>query len=149
MLTVAQKPPWLWAGVYCSIAIMSIPGLITTAKAVAAPQNRMQSLNSTAFNYARNHPGMIYFPWHPLSVYLAEGHLYSYETGLFDRVAAGIQVDPKDFRRTLPSGMKYVAYKDILPPLTLKMLPEFDTQVSIAELPGWTVLARRPERLEQ
>lgn len=42
-----------------------------------------------AYNFSRKWPGEVFFPWYPLSVYLAEGHVYNFELGVWDRKLTG------------------------------------------------------------
>ena len=73
---------------------------VTIGKSVLRPIRFLASANEEAYRFSRQWPGQVYFPWHPLSVYLAEGKLYHFELGICDRIAAGIPMDQPTSRRT-------------------------------------------------
>lgn len=125
------------------LALLSVRAAITAAKSVLRPKRFAASGNADAYAVSLRHPGMVYFPWHPLSVYLAEGRLYHFELGICDRIAAGIEIDPENFAAHVPRKMRYVAYKGTVPACALRFLPDFTKVVDFPELPpGWVVLAR-------
>jgi hypothetical protein len=86
-----------------------------------------------AYRFARQHPGEAYFPWNPLSTLMAEGKLYHFEYGVFDRYLAN--VPPNNLRRFVPPHAKYVMFhrrsqsRDML-----KYLPEFSRSYWVADL---------------
>lgn len=106
-----------------------------------------------AYEYARKNPGKIYFPWNPLSSLLAEGKLYHFDYGLYDRHAAGYTVTMDHFRHHVPNQARYVAF--LHPPYdVLKMLPfereysmeyleQYDREVQLTDLARWKVYAKR------
>ena len=105
------------------------------------------NFQEAAFEYSKRHPGTAYFPWNPLSTLMAEGKLYHFEYGMFDRELAGSMVSDRHFREGIPENLRYVCF----PPFykfgrpfewTLKFLPEFRRPVAIPELPGWNCYER-------
>ncbi len=99
--------------------------------------------------YARKHPGEIYFPKHPLASLLAEGKLYHHEYGLYDRSQAGSPVSLKHFQAHIPGNARLVAFKSDdslvhkrVQEYVLNFLPGFSKRISVDELPEWTVYAK-------
>ena len=92
-----------------------------------------------AYNYAKRHPGEVYFPWNPLSSLMAEGKAYHFEYGIFDRELGGFKPTPAHMLSGLPEKLRMVAY----PPNRAmeytrhKFLPEYGRRVEVPELPGW------------
>jgi hypothetical protein len=96
-----------------------------------------------AYDYDRNHPGEAYFPRYPLASLMAEGKLYHFSYGLFDRELAGFKVSDKHFRAEIPSNMQLVAFKGPKTmPYVMKYIPEFSRRIEVDELPGWIVYTR-------
>ncbi|HEY9647431.1 MAG TPA: hypothetical protein V6C88_13720 [Chroococcidiopsis sp.] len=104
-----------------------------------------------AYNYDRQHPGEVYFPWNPLSTLLGEGRLYHFEFSVIDRNLAGFTVTPEHFRAHIPSAAQFIAFssysQESLGNLgaiqtTLDYLPEFSVKTEIKELPGFLVYAK-------
>lgn len=63
-----------------------------------------------AFEYARRHPGEVYFPRLTLATMMAEGKAYHQLVGLIDRDIAGFPPTPEHLRAYLPRNMKAVAF---------------------------------------
>ncbi len=122
----------------------------TLAPAVVVSPNMPLMLRQVAesgtqriYDYARRHPGETYFPAWPLPVLMAEGRMYHFDYGLFDRELGGAKVQRDHFLRHIPSGMKYLGGPDVNSPVR-RYLPEFSSPASLPELPGMELLARRP-----
>jgi hypothetical protein len=62
-----------------------------------------------ASDYARQHPGEVYFPWLPIASLMAEGKLYHFDFGITDRTRAGITTELAHYQEHLPPSMKYLA----------------------------------------
>jgi hypothetical protein len=62
-----------------------------------------------AFDYARENPDVVYFPWLPLASVMAEGKLYHFDFGITDRNRAGITTELAHYKEHLPAKMKYLA----------------------------------------
>lgn len=116
------------------------------------PRNVLNKLPSNeqkvAYEYAKKHPGEVYFPTNPLSSLLAEGKLYHHAYGLFNRELSGFPVSDEHFRAHIPTNIQLVAFRFYRKhessrcKYVLKYLPEFSKRVTIDELPGWTVYVR-------
>ncbi|MGI8904974.1 MAG: hypothetical protein ACR2IE_00595 [Candidatus Sumerlaeaceae bacterium] len=103
------------------------------------------SPQATAYEYARKHPGEIYFPWNPLSTYLAEGKAYHFFYGIIDRELAGQRISQEHLWAHLPAKMRYLAYLDSPKSPNLyfdRYLPAFFHKKKLGALPGWIVLER-------
>ena len=131
------------AAVYAVVILLSFPMVTRIVRSAANPSRLLHGPNEEAYNFSRQWPGQVFFPWHPLSVYLAEGKIYNFEWGVCDRVEAGISIDRDNFSAHLPSAIKYVAFRQKTPQCTLALLPEFNKLIQDPRLPGWSVYARR------
>ena len=106
-----------------------------------------QDEQAAALRYIEQHPGDAYFPWNPLEHLAAEGRLYHFEYGVFDRDLAGYPLTADHFRRHIPEDPRLICY----PPrttvgdqVTLRYLGEFRERIKVDELPKWDCY-RRPE----
>lgn len=129
--------------VIVSVCLLSVPLLIDAAKDCASPGRLLHSSSVDAYEFSVQHPGFVYFPFHPLSVYMAEHRLYHFEFGVSDRAMAGIPIRPDHFQAYIPPHLQYVAFRERRPDAVLALMPEYNRPVSLPELPGWTVLARQ------
>lgn len=124
-----------------AIAFIQIPEM---APIFVRLPNLARNPQQVAYDYARKHPGEVFFPWNPLSTLMAEGKLYHSAYGLFDREKAGIKLSDEQFRANIPANLKLVAFSSrLVLRNTLKYLPEFTQQVTVDELPGWIVFSRK------
>lgn len=113
------------------------PGLIAL-KLQRLPSNPQQ----IAYEYAKKHPGEAYFPWNPLSSLMAEGKLYHFEYGLFDRELAGFPVSDDHFRAYIPPNVRIIAFSQRNDGYVMRFLPEFSRRIKVDELPGFSVYTK-------
>jgi hypothetical protein len=105
-----------------------------------------QNPQEQAFAYDRHHPGEVYFAWNPLSSFMAEGKLYHFAYGVFDRKLAGYPVSQAQLHCYLPAHMRYVAYHvDSTIKACCDYLPEYSKRVKLPELSGWIVYERQSD----
>ncbi len=96
-----------------------------------------------AYSYAKKHPGEAYFPWNPLSTFMAEGKLYHWSYKIYELEEANFKISDERFRQYIPANTKFVAFSSrLVLENTLRYLPDFSKQVTVDELPGWIVYAR-------
>jgi hypothetical protein len=69
----------------------------------------------TVYNFSRSHPGQVYFPQFPLTILMAEDHLYDFSWGLSDRRAAGHPVSDKQFLEHTPPSTQRMALMPWVP----------------------------------
>jgi hypothetical protein len=103
-----------------------------------------------AYDFARAHPGEVYFPWNPLASLQVEGRLYHSELGIWNRTLVGRTMGEAHLRRYLPAAPRLVAFRPPTGALTWlpppnQHLPDFNVPVAIPELPGWVVYRRAGE----
>ena len=124
------------------IFLVSMFSPFALAGAIIKDLNGMRVLSENpqevAYRYARAHPGQAYFPWNPLSTFLAEQRIDHFEYGLFDRDLAGFPISTRHFLQHISPKTRLVAFPpDRATEWTLKYLPAFNKRVEIPELPGW------------
>ena len=136
-----------FSGMLVLTFVLTLLGAEQIALAFAKPGPTWQGDQGAAMRYMERHPGDVYFPWNPLEHLAAEGRLYHFEYGVFDRILAGYPPTAEHFRRHIPEHTRLVCY----PPgttvgdqVTLKYLEGFREKVQIDELPKWECY-RRPE----
>ncbi|HEY9610054.1 hypothetical protein, partial [Allocoleopsis sp.] len=123
-----------------ALSSVQIPELTSIFARLPKLANNPQQV---AYEFAKKHPGEAYFPWNPLSSLMAEGKLYHIAYGLYDMKIAGFNLSNQNFRAYIPPHIKYVAFTEkLVIEDTLRYLPEFSKQVTVDELPGWTVYTR-------
>jgi hypothetical protein len=100
-----------------------------------------QNAPETALRYELHHPGRGYFPFNPMASLLAGGKIYHLDYAIYDRELARYPLTARQFDAGLPPGFKIVAIPPGSYPLSnaLKNMLRRYTQVTDAELPGWTV----------
>jgi hypothetical protein len=84
-------------------------------------------LSQEAWQYARENPAKVYFPWDPLATLMADGRMYHFEYGVLDRIYAGLPPDPTRIRHDLPADAQVLIYPRADYPRTMlrEYLPEF------------------------
>lgn len=88
-----------------------------------------------AFEFAKKHPGEALFPWNTLSTLLADGKLYHFEYGLYDRVLAGYRPTDEHFRQHLPANLKYLIFRQDRECFQMRQfLPEFSRVTTVERL---------------
>lgn len=106
----------------------------------------MPNTSDQVYDYALRHPGLVYFPWHPLPVLLAEGRLDHFAYGVVDRDLAGFPVAPAEFRACLPPEFQAVALPDVpLPTLPYFLTTHLKNVLAPRpwpEMPGFLALSR-------
>jgi len=112
-------------------------------RGLAALRRPAQNPQEVALAYAREHPGEVWFPWNPLSSLMGEGRLYHFEWAIVDRELAGHPLSPEHLHAHLPEHLRLIAF----PPgetnrNALRWLPEFQRQIPVEGLEGWSVYAR-------
>jgi hypothetical protein len=124
------------AGVYLVAAIMvglRGPDLINLLHLRSVGDNAQQQ----AYEFAKKHPGEAIFPWNPLSTLYADGQVYHFEYGVYDRVFAGFQPSQEHFRKHLPKNLKYIIWRHHRECFQIpQFLPEFSKRINVADLDG-------------
>jgi hypothetical protein len=144
------KLPDLAPGVASGVRQVSIVvGAVLVAfnmdmSAVARPHAELLGVapSQAAFQFARSNPGTAYFPWHPLSSFMAEGRLYSFAYAVYDREMSGFKPSAEHVRAPLPATLRYIAFTGLEFNDILKYFPEFTKIVKVDDLPGWIVYTK-------
>ncbi|MDX1977120.1 MAG: hypothetical protein SFT94_05545 [Pseudanabaenaceae cyanobacterium bins.68] len=133
------------SGILVAVAVIHFPTLPEFRAAIANLNSNPQAI---AYRYAKSHAGQVYFPFHPLAHLWAEGKLYHFHYGLYDRRLGGYALQPSHFFAHVPAQLQLVAFpprfpsRDLTKSPPMQYLTEFRQQVQIAELPGWTVFIK-------
>ena len=110
--------------------------------------NFFNNVHQVVYNYSRNHPGQVYFPWHPLSVLMAEHKLYHIDSGPFDRYLAGCPISQEDFMAYIPENFTMIAIptwaekRGKYGKFYLHYLPDFTQKIEVPELSGFVVYTK-------
>jgi hypothetical protein len=96
--------------------------------------------NQEAYEFMRRHPGEAYFPWYPLAGLLAEGSLYHFEYGVFDRFLAGYEPTREHVLAHVPPRMHLLVSQH--KPWILHDFPDYSDERRSAEMPGWLLFSR-------
>ncbi len=98
-----------------------------------------QNDDERAYRYARAHPGEAYFPWSPLATVLAEGKLYHFDYGVYDRNLAGFPVTRKHFLADTPPGFRLACYPTAIVDswAAQRYLKDYSRRVEVKELPEY------------
>lgn len=96
-----------------------------------------QNKQQLAYEFALRHPGEVYFPWYPLATLMAEGRLYHFEYGMFDRFLGGFEPTPNHVRAYVPPRMHWIAGHERM--WCARYFPEYSRVVTLPDLPGWVV----------
>ena len=108
------------------------------------PFKRSVDRCETAYKYLKNHPGEAYFPNYPLAHLLAEGKLYHFSVGLWDRATAGYPITEKHFKDYIPPDPKYMVEPgEFGSDVVKKYLREFSQQVKVDGLAGCITYSRK------
>ena len=136
---------WLCAGLlFASVALGAfklLPRAEGLPERIAAVRFNPQQ---QAYDFCRVHPGLVYFPWNPLSTYLAEGKLYHFQYGVWDRHLAGYPLSPEHYAAHLPANARYQAYA--LAEGRLSRAPNRPEDPELNALNGWLVEELTDER---
>jgi hypothetical protein len=125
-----------------SLALASCKGHIRLARELPDYTN---NVHEQSFRYARAHPGEAYFPWDTLATAMAERRIYHAECGPGEMQLAGEEVVRDQLASNLPPKLRLIAYgASQRHRRILGFLPEFDTQTTLPELPGYDVFVIRP-----
>ncbi|MEQ9358549.1 hypothetical protein [Coleofasciculus chthonoplastes] len=110
--------------------------------------NFFNNVHQVVYDYSRNHPGQVYFPWHPLSVLMAENKLYHIDSGPFDRYLAGCPISQEDFLAYIPENFTMIAIpawaeeRGEYGKFYLHYLPDFTQKIEVPDLSGFVVYTK-------
>jgi hypothetical protein len=102
--------------------------------------------HEAAFQYARAHPGEVYFPGHPLSTLIAEGKLYHFDGGVSEVELAGGAVSQAQLESGLPPNLREILYPaGGRAPQILWRFPDFTAARQDPQMPGWIIVTREDQ----
>ncbi len=145
-LTIAAlaTSQWLW------VQFVSAPAPIPLRWSKALQELRTNP-SQIAFEYAKRHPGSVYFPWNTLSVLMAEGRLDTSEDALLYIPPAAFNPADPNRGAVLPNDPEYIAF----PPqyetalgqnAVLRRFPNYRRHVKVPGLDRFDVYARSDGR---
>ncbi len=106
VMTATNAPRWHTAAATITTALL-VFRLLTTAPQTWRP--RSEALRQGE-RLARSLPGQVYFPWHPLISYYADGRFYHTEDGLFIHWLTGHPTVTTSTSKYLPAHLHAVAF---------------------------------------
>ncbi len=160
---MAYPAYFLLAGVSLSLAalaretvtarriLVAIPALILPAVLIFQEPGTLRTLtrplpagelpHQIAYDYARAHPGEIYFPRMTLVHLLAEGEVYHQVIGILDRAYAEFPLKEDHLRAHLPPGMRGIAFYENVFMTEIEYYESlgFSRQIRDPELPGFVI----------
>ena len=87
------------------------------------------------FEFAKKHPGEAIFPWNPLSTLYADGKVYHFEYGVYDRVFSDFSPTQEHFDKHLPENLKYIIWRNRRECFQIpQFLPEFSKRTNVKSL---------------
>jgi len=95
-----------------------------------------------AYSYAKKFPGVGYFPWEPLSAFMAEGKLYHFAQTVLERDVAGYGPSARNMAAHVPQDMQFIAIHPCHEGYVMRYFPDFTVQDRILKLPGWDIYRR-------
>ena len=99
---------------------------------------------SSGFGFALDHPGQVYFPFHPLIGYYADGKVYHVSDGIGFRQMSGVAVPREHILAHVPDDLQWIATARLWPDAVL----DYFTDCKLGEPPpglvGWEVRACSP-----
>ncbi len=117
-----------------------IEGILAFEKAHGKKWN-----SSVVLKSVRSDPGRFYFPWYPLSTYLASGRFVDCDLGISDRKLAGIAIPRSEILARTPKELRYVICDATPCPTTLESFEVLRTSRSPQGSGDWTIHeVRRP-----
>jgi hypothetical protein len=94
------------------------------------------------YDFARAHPGVIYFPWNNLATLLAEGKLYHFEWGIVDRYYSRYPLTSEQVLQHIPSNTQALAVGPYVQSFnTLRLFTDMTAQLPARDdLPGFIIV---------
>jgi hypothetical protein len=121
-------------------AVLAVLVAINAPRVLEYPgwKNAWDNQNEAAYRYDERHPGKIFFPWNPLTSLLAEGKLYHFDYGVFDRNLGGARISSEQLAQYLPAPHPVIAcftahHNHIL----RTYFPDHRERPAVHELLGW------------
>lgn len=90
-----------------TVAVFAL-SLVNGARSLLTTERETVCREQQAFEAMRSKPETVYFPWQPLAGLMAEGKLYHFSYGVYDRWLAGRPITPEHFQAHLPAHMEAV-----------------------------------------
>jgi hypothetical protein len=124
------------------VSILALPLICNAARYIRHPGLTFSSNNDptqVSFEISKS-SGTVYFPWYPLSTYLATNRVYHYPQAFADRFSAGIPVKREYVLAGLPISASYFAYFSDFELQGDSVARECTVPESNIGIFGWTVL---------
>jgi hypothetical protein len=129
-----------WTATALIAAGLLVPVAMEGLRPAALREAWQPGKSEIAFAYARQHPGQVYFPDHPLAEYLAEGRFYHSDWGVGGYLIARIPISADAIWKYIPPRALYVAYPSLAPGYyLLPFIAPHARLHAISELPGFEV----------
>jgi hypothetical protein len=122
-----------------SIAAWLAPGI--AARLPRAIARFPENPERVGFEYAKRHPGEVYFPFHPLISIMSEGRAYHFSDGVTSRELANMHASERHLRAFVPDRLEIVAFIEPTDD-SRKYLPEYWRHITVHGLKGWNVFGK-------
>lgn len=123
------------------LVFVALPLLVVTARFARNPElHTLSAANPDITSYELTRRSTrLFFPWYPLSTYLASGKVYHFPQAIMDRSVAGITPDEDFIRRGLPGNTALFAYHSKDEIAMDPLLHSCSVARTTDQLPGWTI----------
>lgn len=118
-----------------------IPSAMISIDVPSLIRKLYSSHTEQVYEYETKHPGEVYFSFFPLPTLMAEGRLYHFEYGLFDRELGRARVSDAHFLQYVPPHMKYVQRYPENSPM-VEYLPQFACEVQEPVFQGLSIYGK-------
>jgi hypothetical protein len=123
-----------------SIAVLLSPQV--AARLPRAIDHFPENPERVGFKYAKQHPGEVYFPFHPLISIKSEGRAFHFSDGVSSRELANMVVSEDHIRAFLPDRLRIIAFIEPSDD-SQRYLPEYSKRIAVEGLNGWNVFTKR------
>ena len=121
-------------GIYLIAALVigiRVHGMLNLLRARSVWNNTQQE----AYEFAKAHPNQTMFPWNPLSTLYADGKVYHFEYGVYDRVFAGFKPEQEHFEKHIPEDLTYIIWRHRRECFQIPQhLPTFNQRANVSKL---------------
>jgi hypothetical protein len=132
-----------------SLAVTSVKNGIVSLGELRDRAKEQSNPSQVAYEFLREKPGFVYFPWNPSATMMAEGRLYHFAYPLHERDRLAISLTAEQFAEHFPTGATAVAFPPKAPEDIRRYLPQFSRLIFNARFPYWRIFGPPPQHQHQ